>query len=838
MTLLTDTIMKILSLTLVGYRGFRLRQINHFVYRPTQKTQVILGTNGSGKSSLLRELSPLPAQHIDYEKPGRKEIELEAHGRHYLLQSLFDSEGNRYPFIMDGENLNPGYTVTVYKELVKQHFNYTPEIHTLLTGEQRFSLMSVAERRNWFMRIGDTDYTYAIKYFQRLKDKVRDLQGAIKLNQSRLTTELAKCLTEQAEAEIRASVTHLSQMLNMMLDHRKPRLSDSDGLDRSLSQRDQTLLATIAQLDGIVTSFTQTPNLKHPGEASQQQQTLQNLQQALLHEQSVWCEQLEKAQKDHEAVTLSASASLEDTQAIIASLEESTQMLQDHIRLPFRFEQPQNAEATLTALKPTIEDLLTRLSQCERLDYTRDAYQVLLARKPILVLEEQRTQSLEDAAFKEKQTLELHKAKGHVDCPKCHHQWTPGYDDHCYQKAVRQHQTTITQHEQVVSQLQALTKELEAHATYLSLMEQWNRLTRTHVELSSVWRYLEAQSSFKEDPSALLHVIQSLSVDLLYQVKLSLVERQLAEQRKLEALMLNTKQLDKAKLEAHIQQLQAKILLIQEKDRQIRQELQDLKQQLGTWMTIHTLRSRMTDLLQSRHADYRKLLEDRCIGALDEIIRQTKLMLSQQQWQLSQIDVQKGVVTGLKEQITELEEQHKVLKLAMKALSPTEGLIAKGMTNFINHFLAQLNAFIAKIWLYPLELLPIKTEEDSVDLDYRFQVSVNNDPRPSPDVLKTSAGQQEIIDLAFVAVSMKYLGLHHAPIFLDEFARGFDVAHRQMAYQAIDHLIDSMDYSQVFLVSHYQDGYASLSAAEVLVLCDNNIKLPSHLAYNKHVELH
>jgi len=246
----------------------------------------------------------------------------------------------------------------------------------------------------------------------------------------------------------------------------------------------------------------------------------------------------------------------------------------------------------------------------------------------------------------------------------------------------------------------------------------------------------------------------------------------------------------------------------------------------------------MVDLLQSRDADYRKLLEDRCIGALDEIIRQTKLTLSQQQWQLSQIDVQKGVVQGLKDQIVDLEGQHKVLKLAMKALSPTEGLIAKGMTNFINHFLAQLNAFIAKIWLYPLELLPIKMEEDSVDLDYRFQVSVNNDPRPSPDVLKTSAGQQEIIDLAFVAVSMKYLGLHHAPIFLDEFARGFDVAHRQMAYQAIDHLIDSTDYSQVFLVSHYQDGYASLSAAEILVLCDSNIKLPSHLAYNKHVELH
>ena len=366
---------------------------------------------------------------------------------------------------------------------------------------------------------------------------MRDLQGAIKLNQSRLTTELAKCLTEQAETELRTSVDHLSQMLNVMLDHRKPRLQDGDALDRSLSQRDQTLLATIDQLDSVVTSFMQTPGLKRPGEASQEQQALQSLQQALLHEQSLWCEQLEKAQKDHEAATLSASASLEDTQALIASLEESAQMLQDHIRLPFRFEQPQNAEATLAALKPAIEDLFTRLSQCERLDYNRDEYQAFLQRKPILELEEQRTRALEEAAFKEKQTLELHKAKGHVDCPRCQHQWTPGYDDHCYQKAVRQHQAAIAQHEQVVTQLQALVKEIEARATYFGLMDSWNRLTRTHSELSSVWRYLEAQASFKEEPSALMHVIQSLSADLAYQVKLSLVERQLAEQRKLEALL-------------------------------------------------------------------------------------------------------------------------------------------------------------------------------------------------------------------------------------------------------------------------------------------------------------
>lgn len=161
------------------------------------------------------------------------------------------------------------------------------------------------------------------------------------------------------------------------------------------------------------------------------------------------------------------------------------------------------------------------------------------------------------------------------------------------------------------------------------------------------------------------------------------------------------------------------------------------------------------------------------------------------------------------------------------------------MTGFINQFVEQVNSFIANIWLYPLELVPVSAnDDDTLDLDYKFMVKANDDEfNISPDIAKTSAGMQEVIDLAFVAVSMKYLGLHHWPIYLDEFARAFDPAHRQSAYQAIDHLIESTDYTQVYLVSHYQEGYSSLTASEVLVLCDSNVQLPDHLAYNTHVTM-
>ena len=84
---------------------------------------------------------------------------------------------------------------------------------------------------------------------------------------------------------------------------------------------------------------------------------------------------------------------------------------------------------------------------------------------------------------------------------------------------------------------------------------------------------------------------------------------------------------------------------------------------------------------------------------------------------------------------------------------------------------------------------------------------------------------------------MKYLGLRQYPLFLDEFAARMDPAHRKAAYDAIDKLIESEEYSQIFLVSHYQEGYGALTDSEILVLCDSNVRMPQGLPFNKHVTM-
>ena len=66
--------MRIERLELFGYKRLMLANIQHFIYTPTSPYQLVLGTNGSGKSSILFELTPLPGHSSNYTKDGYKDI--------------------------------------------------------------------------------------------------------------------------------------------------------------------------------------------------------------------------------------------------------------------------------------------------------------------------------------------------------------------------------------------------------------------------------------------------------------------------------------------------------------------------------------------------------------------------------------------------------------------------------------------------------------------------------------------------------------------------------------------------------------------------------------------
>ena len=836
--------MRITRLELKHHRGFKLRQIKHFIYEPTKKTQVILGTNGSGKSTLLRELSPLPGSKDDYRKGGFKIIEIEHNKHHYKLSSLFDHNGTRYVFEVDGENLNPGHTLTVYKELVKQHFNYTPERHAVMTGLSRFHAMSVAERRNEFNQFGVIDFDYALKYHRRTKDKIRDIQGTLNQLQPRLVQELQNVCTEKDIEEIKLRVQFLREKLDLLLNHRRPPSGDLELRSRVDSQRIE-IERILTLLDQLLSSSEGN----YQGDSTESLKALKiSLEQSLLNYQNTsieYCEELNKLHQEKKTVELTSGITIEEVQKAILNLEQEKDEGLTKLRFDFHFDDPAATLSQLNAVSEALESITTRLDLLnivhrkreQGIDFT--SFDIENAREEVFKQQQNqhRIQKSLEELLNKKKLMDSDKDKEATECPKCHHSFHIHYNAAVYARL--ESDIKLMSDLKVVADKKVAdaNETLEELKAYFGIQEEYSRNVKHFDLLKPFWNYV-CQNNLITFPTKILSAINTLRKDLQLQVTITHIRTRIEEQKKLEATLINAGNVDKEKLNKTIELLEEKNVLLHTRIRNDTLNLTTVKNKLNTLLKIYDLKQSLDALLRTRDSGLRSLVEDDCIFVLDCLIREIRIELSSLEYRMSQVNIHKAVVKSLEEQIEQLKKDQVLLKQIEKAISPSEGLIAQGMTKFINHFVEQLNSFISKIWLYPLELVPVEHEPDSVDLDYKFKVMVNGDPDDlSPDIEKTSAGMQEIIDLAYVAVSMFYHGLNDFPIYLDEFAKGFDHRHRQAAYQAIDYLIASREYSQVFLVSHYQDGYSNLSDSEVLVLCDSNIQIPSSLSYNNHVSI-
>jgi len=221
---------------------------------------------------------------------------------------------------------------------------------------------------------------------------------------------------------------------------------------------------------------------------------------------------------------------------------------------------------------------------------------------------------------------------------------------------------------------------------------------------------------------------------------------------------------------------------------------------------------------------------------INDALRTLQIELAQKQKTLNDIQKQQAIVNDIAEQVKSLERQEIVHKLLVSALSPTDGLIAEGLLGFIRTFIRKMNVIIRKIWSYRLEVQDCAIDgDDGAELDYKFPVLVGTEASVINDIKLGSTGIKEVINLAFKIVATHYLDLSEGALFLDEFASSFDPTHRVAATTAIKTIMEQMPFSQVFMISHYQDHFGAFTNAQVCVLSKDNITVPG--VHNEHVEM-
>lgn len=826
--------MPITSIELSGFKRFVLTNITRLKIDFTEQLQLILGTNGSGKTVLLNELTPLPADPRDYVKTGYKIIKYEHQGKKFVLTSTM-SPSPRHSFVVDTIELNDGGTQAVQKELVLQYFGITPDIWKLITSKERFTQMAPRRRQEWITKLSETSYDYALSVYAKLQMRHRELGSFLKRDRGHLVAATARLASPEEQDKAKLDIEDLHRRLDELQEVRAPVSADARELPSRVKQLEVEIAEMTARgsrLRGAIFGGRQFESLEQLDSELQEKQRQHAAALALLEENTKSYQKHEKAlkvlqQTGGEGVSqLQAkhTAARERHAAILAKRILGLEGIDPSVGLSAYHSIWDSFSGTL-ALIPENEDRQYSTGKSEQNEQAR------MSQTQVKLDLEQQFRRL----VNERDIIESHRHTKETQCPKCSHRWVQGFSE-ARLEVLRQEIDKVTLNLQDVEKtLKMLGEEALAIEEYRRQYSSLMRTMREWTVLQPFWDFLNESGLIVRSPRQALRHFENLEEDLKLDAQAKVVRDEILE---IERIIAQTISLD----EQNMDQVAQQMTLFQERvekhtyaARELHTSIVTLTQQRARLVEFEALGERLKRNLASIEAITLTRIENIKREMINEQIRHLQVSLANKTKFLAEVEHQRRAVADLEFNVKELEAQEYAAKLLVMALSPKDGLIAQGLFGSIESVVAEMNHLIAQIWSYPLEVRPCGADgENGAELDYKFPLMVQYEDNIAADVSDGSTGQLEIIDLAFRVVAMKRLGLVDPPLMLDEFGAGFDEAHRKSAAYVIETLIEQQYFSQVFMVSHYQSGYGALMQAEVCVLCRENIVLPTDKAFNQH----
>lgn len=823
--------MKILELELNLYKRLALNDIRHFKLELKDIVQLILGTNASGKSSILYELSPLPANHKSYHKGGKKRILIAKENKTYELISDF-SDGQDHYFIVDGENLNTGRTVTIQKELVKEHFGLTFETHEVMLGYEQFTRMPPSRRRELFTTLCVVDYTYAIKLYKKIQEALRDTTGFIKTTKKRLVTETAHALNAEEITALRSRLAELnreSQAMYMLRNANALTVDDA----KTIGEASVKMINDLMQKFRGIRRLLQDKCYITPEEY---QSDIDSLRDELSRVEGVYArisEEFIKASSEVDSVSgLEGEDVIKLKDQIIANNQQAKDLLATR-KKPLDGFNPLMASHSMELVYESLVSVLTELPSDSDGKMSsaalNEVIEMLRERESSLNVNREKLAGLE---HREKHLQELASSE-QISCPKCEHEWRAGYSE--------------DEHTSVKSRIEAgrgfvaiLTKEIkelnerrESLTNYSNLYREYMRIAKNTPELQPLWDLIVQDDTLRRSPSHALTLIELVRSDLRIEMQVYAIRQKITtDMERLKMAEYAQSEAIKGK-KSNLERLEQEIGFLSRQKLNVQTRLQDTVIIQRQIKHMYEIGDRMAQAKEELNHSSRGIIDAVKNEIIDEALAETMREIATLSTRIHSIDQHESLIADLKKTIQEHEKAEKAYKALADALSPTDGLIAEGMLGFIRNFVARMNALIAKVWTYRMEVHDCSTEEDSAELNYKFPLTTPNLTEPVPDVSCGSSGQQEMIDLAFRIVAAQCLGLDRGPLSLDEFGKTFDESHREAATQVMHQLVEQLSFSQLFMISHYESCYGAFYNAQITVVDKRNITIPSNRKYNE-----
>ena len=799
------------------YEFIRLIKCNrltkpNITIRPTKRIQMVLGTNGSGKSSLLSiAFSPLPADKNDFFPGGSREVHFTDRGRKFVVIERF-ADKPWYSFVVDGEEKNDGHTITVQLELVKEYFNYTRELHDFITGQTKFTKLNPQARRDWIARMSEADFSFAFREYERFRKGMSAAGNVVKFLRERINEERKRLLEPNDVIEMRARSEVLRAELRELMAI--PRV---DSGYYSMADLMDEYNALFNGFD--VFSKTEYPRLLTGGKSYEdligdlttRSTELKAIQQERANNITALNQRLGRIKAmmeiDPEALTTERTSLAEKLNLIPAARVEL------HPSMIVR------ADGVVMELRKAVMDLPA----------SRTTHHALMEVSDRLRASQAAYDKAENLLNNIQERLHQFSRCEAVQCPSCNHDFIPGVSQSSIDELKDRHGKGSDYVKTVGHELTELQEQFHSADNNYRAYERLDNIRREYSQrYPGVFAYIDSVGGF--DLGRGLH--EKLA---LYEREVNLHEQRIVLQRRIDEIQtaLDNYEREGSGFQALNEErdvLQRSYNDVFEEGKVVGRDLDSARRNLGDMVNFEGDYEYTLAMVESWKQKLINYLDREATVMADEEISKLQTTLAINETALAEDDLVMTIVKDLEVQLGRKLIEQRAFKRLHDEMSPKTGLIAEQITLQIGAVVGGVNQMLKRVWNHPMYIQLPKSE--GVDLDYKFPLVDEN--RTRSDISKGSDSMLEIVDRAFVMTSYYTLNMTGFPLFLDEPGRTFDETHAQNLIPLVKDLVDSDRFSQILIISHDSDNQRAFPDSEVIIIDDRNINYPH--PYNQHVE--
>mgnify|MGYP001162863815 FL=1 len=825
---------------------FKCAQITDLQWTPNDPVQLILGTNGSGKSNLMRQLSPLPPISTDYLSDGYRKLVIEHEGHEYVLISDFSLKSGVHKFIRDGESLNEGGTSDVQKDLVTTHLGWTSLVESLCYNTISFNSLSTGQREHLFTKLNPRKIDFVLEKAKKAKSRIRACKTVLTRLMDRKVILEGKMLEQDLVAKLNEEASELNRILKILakgLVQVETHLKSIGSLDtQDYTGYEQKIHRYIQELKTRWGEWSEVDRTNPQRYLSHIESDIKHYTEDLSHLDTKLQDLQQVLTKDHDRLhEFEVGDQINILKAEISSLEQELSHIESiHVENPFPSNVLRDKDQVLSQLRTILsafEDaptpLLTRRQTTRKehhfrqwVGYHREIQQMISKRDQDLYhLNKSLTLKLTDIP-------ESPCAKG--ACP-LYIGFKNSYDRTQQQivSITHERERLLAKEHRLSRWLEAQEKQLEFYRPYSQRLQSLFEVIQNYPYLHSFFNHPTILNQISSNGMALYHRIEknftdSALVAKLPDLRVSLLTKK-NELSKIESLSDG----EKLQLERLIAQHEKTIESYRTEKRTLLKKItraEEMKAHNESYLkalsTLTTLQGAMEDKLQVEYKRHEKSkLED-----LQRILSEKYDEMSSRIRDIESVISEQNALSGrYQEEVINIifDTEQEKLKYE-KLLEALEAIPQECTVEYLNIILNIANAVIGKVFTYPLTIDPVPVDKS---VSFKFPFVAKN--ASVPDIAKCSTAQAEIMNFAFSLAARLCLGLGDYPLFLDEIGKTFDPAHQQKLLDLFIYIQDEHLATQLFIVNHHAVIHGGLMNTETLVLSDSNIMKTEN--YNHHV---